>query len=127
MRDINDCCSCHLIVVIGDDASIDGGDDGGSSGVCGGACALMCAHTPLMLPLLWFSCLGLFVSCVFMVWLTSLIWSFSYTTFCRIAFVKTCCLNFTLSWDILFSSCMITESFAGYSNGASSVCGLQQN
>lgn len=86
-----------------------------------------CAHTPLMLPLFWVSCLSLFVSCVFMAWLTSLSWSFSYSTFCRIASVNTCCLNFTLSWDILFSSCMIIESCAGYSNGTSSICGLQQN
>jgi hypothetical protein len=37
------------------------------------------------------------------------------STFCRAGFVNKYCLNFTLPWNILFSSSMVIEHFAGFS------------
>ena len=46
------------------------------------------------------------------VWFTSLGWSFPSSIFCKTVFVDRCCLNLVLSWNYLFSSSMIIESFA---------------
>lgn len=47
--------------------------------------------------------------------LTSLVWNFPYSIFCRAGFVERYCLNLVgfFSWTILFS--LVTESIAGYS------------
>ena len=42
--------------------------------------------------------------------------SFSSSTFCKSGSVDKYCLNLLLSWDILFSPSMVTESFARYSS-----------
>ena len=35
------------------------------------------------------------------------------------------CVNLVLSWNILFSSCMVTESFTGYSSLGWHLCSLR--
>lgn len=47
--------------------------------------------------------------------------NFPSITFCRTRFVDRFCLNLVLSWDVLFSPSIVTESFAEYS---SLDCGL---
>ena len=42
--------------------------------------------------------------------------SFPSISLCRAAFVERYCLNLVLSWNILVSPSMVTESFVGYSN-----------
>ena len=70
--------------------------------------------------------------CIFIIWgllvenyllpvflwvkLASLGYSDPSSTFCGAAFMDMYCFNLVLSWNILFSALMVTESFAWYSN-----------
>jgi hypothetical protein len=47
----------------------------------------------------------------------SLGWNFLFIIFYRAGFVDRYCLNIVLSWNIIFSPCMVIKSFAGHSLG----------
>ena len=67
-------------------------------------------------PFLGFADGSLSVSYIFVCVVSILGLCFPSSTFCRAGFLDTYCLKLVLSWNILFSPSMVTESFAGYSS-----------
>ena len=67
-------------------------------------------------PFLGFADGSLSISYIFVCVVSILGLCFPSSTFCRAGFLDTYCLKLVLSWNILFSPSMVTESFAGYSS-----------
>jgi hypothetical protein len=78
---------------------------------------------------LWFSPFGSVVRCIIpclsLVQVPSLSWSFPSRILCMVRLVDRYCLNLVLSWNILASSSILIESFAGYNSLGWHLCSLR--
>jgi len=79
----------------------------------------------LCVSLLYFGCKEINFLAFPWVWFPSLCWAFPPNILCRAVFVERDFINLFLSWNILDSSSMLIESFAGYNSLGSQLCSLR--
>ena len=80
---------------------------------CVCVCVCVCVYMYVWFPYFCFACGELCISCVFLSEGNLLGLVFPTCIFCRTGFVDRYCLNFILSWNILFSPSVLIENFPG--------------